>query len=76
MPIYEYYCSDCQTSFELLRPKRKADDRVECKRCEGRNTSRMISLFAAHSDGRAVAGTGGGCAGCAPSGACSTCGTH
>jgi hypothetical protein len=33
----------------------------------------MLSLFAAHSDGRSLAGSGGSCAGCTPSAACSSC---
>jgi len=76
MPIYEYYCSECNSTFEMLRPKRKAGDLPLCKHCSGSKTSRTISLFAAHSDGRAVAGSGGGCGSCAPSGACATCRTH
>jgi putative FmdB family regulatory protein len=76
MPIYEYYCSDCNTTFELLRPKRQANELAVCKGCSGSHTSRTISVFAAHSGGRALAGSGGGCAGCAPSAGCATCRTH
>jgi putative FmdB family regulatory protein len=76
MPIYEYYCSDCNSKFELLRPKSKADDLSICKRCQGTHTSRAISVFAAHSGGKALAGSGGGCAGCAPSSACVSCRSH
>jgi len=73
MPIYEYYCSDCDAKFEVLRPKSKADEAPLCKRCHGIHTTRMLSLFAAHSDGRSLAGRGGSCAGCTPSAACSSC---
>jgi putative FmdB family regulatory protein len=73
MPIYEFYCSDCSSKFEVLRPRSEADDPSICKHCQGTHTSRVVSLFAAHSDGRALAGSGGGCAGCAPSSACATC---
>jgi putative FmdB family regulatory protein len=79
MPVYEYYCADCRTKFEALRPMSKADAPIQCKQCESMHTSRAISLFAAYSKGdggasRAVAG-GGGCGGCA-GGTCSTCGHH
>ncbi len=76
MPIYEYYCHDCGTRFEMLRPRSKADEPAACQHCQGTRTSRAISLFAAHSDGKVVAGAGGGCAGCTPSSACATCGSH
>jgi putative FmdB family regulatory protein len=76
MPIYEYYCRDCKTKFEALRPMSKADAPIACKQCEGKHTSRMLSRFAAHSGGKAVAGTGGGgCASCG-GGSCSTCGVN
>jgi putative FmdB family regulatory protein len=73
MPIYEYYCKDCSATFELLRPKRQADERAVCKKCNGASTTRTISVFAAHSGGRALAGSGGGCAGCTPSAGCAGC---
>jgi putative FmdB family regulatory protein len=76
MPVYEYYCRDCKTKFEALRPMSKADAPIACKQCEGKHTSRMLSRFAAHSGGKAVAGTGGGgCASCG-GGSCSTCGVN
>jgi len=76
MPVYEYYCRDCKTKFEALRPMSKADAPIACKQCEGKHTRRMLSQFAAHSGGKAVAGTGGGgCASCG-GGSCSTCGAN
>ena len=48
MPLYEYYCADCQTKFETLRPMSKADEPIQCKQCESVKTSRVLSLFAAH----------------------------
>jgi putative FmdB family regulatory protein len=47
MPLYEYYCADCRTKFETLRPMSKADDPIQCKSCESMRTSRALSLFAA-----------------------------
>ena len=76
MPIYEYRCDDCDLTFEVLRRKRQADDAITCKRCDSSSTSRAISLFAAQSNGRALAGNGGGCAGCTSTGGCSTCRSH
>jgi len=78
MPVYEYYCADCQTKFEALRPMSKADEPIQCRNCESMHTSRAISLFAAFSKGeggtsQAIAGAGSGCSACA-GGTCSTCG--
>lgn len=75
MPVYEYYCTDCRTKFEVLRPMSKADAPIACKKCQGKHTSRILSVFAAHSEGKAISGVGGGsgCATCG-GGSCSTCG--
>lgn len=67
MPLYEYYCADCQTKFETLRPMSKADEPIQCKHCESMRTSRVLSLFAAHTGTRESglpAGSGGGGCGC------------
>ncbi len=72
MPLYEYYCADCHTKFEALRPMSKADETIQCKHCESMHTSRVLSLFAAHtkSEGGSSAsaqsftGHGGGGCGC------------
>lgn len=73
MPLYEYVCQDCGTHFDLLRPIKDADRPAECEVCHSDHSSRQLSLFNAQSEGRAVAGTGGDCAGCA-GGSCASCG--
>lgn len=75
MPLYEYYCTDCHTKFEAIRPMRKADAPIQCKNCEGTHTSRTLSLFAAHIQGQAVGslistGNNGFRGGCCGGGAC------
>ncbi len=77
MPIYEYHCADCRTTFERLRPMSQANAPAACVRCGSSDTSRAISLFSAISKSssgatHAVRGTGGGCASCA-GGSCATC---
>ena len=62
MPLYEYFCSDCNTTFDALRPMKKSDQPIACKECEGDHTTRVLSLFFAHSEGQAVRGASGGCA--------------
>jgi putative FmdB family regulatory protein len=75
MPVYEYFCTDCRTKFEVLRPMSKANAPIACAKCSGKHTNRVLSVFAAHSEGKAVsgAGGGGGCATCG-GGSCSSCG--
>jgi len=77
MPLYEYYCADCKIKFEALRRMSQADDPIACVRCQGTNTSRTISTFAAISKGsggesRSLGDTSG-CASCSAT-SCATCG--
>lgn len=77
MPLYEYRCAECHTTFAKLRPMSQADAPAPCAACGSSATSRAISLFSAISksrDGgtRAVSGTGGGCASCG-GGSCASC---
>ena len=50
MPLYEYYCSDCTSKFELLVSHQYADD-VVCKKCHGEKVRRLLSVFARTSGG-------------------------
>lgn len=79
MPVYEYYCSECRTPFEVLRSMSAADAPVNCINCGTREgVNRTISVFARIGSGErsAEAGlggspvnAGGGCCG-------GTCGCH
>lgn len=75
MPLYEYKCSDCRTQFDALRSISKADAPIACQDCQGENTSRMLSLFFAHSDGRTITQSASACTSCSTH-ACSTCGVN
>lgn len=47
MPLYEYYCQECDGIFEALRPMREASWAVPCPVCD-RDSQRIISAsFAA-----------------------------
>lgn len=72
MPVYEYICLDCGERFDALRSMAAADAPIACQGCSSQHTSRTISVFAAHSGGRVVAGGGSSCGSCA-GGACSSC---
>ena len=81
MPIYEYNCSICSSTFEKLRPMSQMDDEAHCPDCGG-DSRRQLSVFASFSagsdgsDGESVpvgggsgGGSGGGCCG----GSCGAC---
>ena len=44
MPIYEYYCANCNVEFEALRPASRSSDSVACKTC-GVESERQLSTF-------------------------------
>ncbi|MGA7732112.1 MAG: zinc ribbon domain-containing protein [Chloroflexia bacterium] len=65
MPIYEYFCSQCKSAFEKLRPMGASDAEVSCPRC-GSKVRRMLSVVAAvsrNSEARQSYGGGCGCGG-------------
>ncbi len=74
MPLYEYYCSNCRTKFDALRPMSEADVAIKCEKCESPRTARVLSLFFANAgsrgDGASLGDFGGGGGGCACGGQC------
>ena len=50
MPLYEYYCSDCKSKFELLVSRQHADD-IVCMKCHSEKVRRLLSVFAVASGG-------------------------
>ena len=44
MPIYEYYCANCNVEFEAIRPASQADAPVSCKNCN-QPGERQLSTF-------------------------------
>jgi len=53
MPLYEYYCLDCEQKFEKLVPIEDRDEGVACPSCRGLHTERSLSLFAIRVNGAA-----------------------
>jgi putative FmdB family regulatory protein len=76
MPLYEYYCRECQSKFELLRAMSRSDEPGTCLQGH-EGAQRVFSVFAAFSndEGGAQAVAGGGCAACA-GGHCATCAAY
>ena len=46
MPLYEYRCSDCSTTFEMRRAFSKASDPASCPRCASRRTRKVFGTIA------------------------------
>ncbi|MGO9269282.1 MAG: FmdB family zinc ribbon protein [Terriglobia bacterium] len=44
MPIFEYKCRDCGTTFERI--VYSSSDRVACKSCDGERVDKQLSVFA------------------------------
>jgi len=44
MPIYEYFCSLCNSKFEMLRPVSKSNEDAVCPICRS-NAKRIFSSF-------------------------------
>jgi putative FmdB family regulatory protein len=46
MPIYEYYCGDCRSKFEVLTSYEASQGKMLCATCHGANTRKLLSLVA------------------------------
>ena len=44
MPIYEYFCINCKTEFELVRPFSEADKGAVCPKCHSA-ARKLVSSF-------------------------------
>ncbi len=49
MPIYEYYCAECGSEFDLMRSVSQADDPAPCQGC-GNPARRQLTTFSFKSD--------------------------
>ena len=47
MPIFEYTCSDCKKTFDILHKGAENKDLVECPDCHPRNAVKKFSSFSA-----------------------------
>ena len=51
MPIFEYQCMDCHTTFERLILRADNAAAPACPQCHGEQTAKQFSTFSAHSGG-------------------------
>ncbi|MCH8995351.1 MAG: zinc ribbon domain-containing protein [Chloroflexi bacterium] len=68
MPLYEYHCQTCRTTFELLRPMNDSSEPSTCPAGHS-GATRVVSLVAARAKEGDDMTAGGGCA-CSAGGAC------
>lgn len=77
MPIYEFRCGSCRTTFETLCRDTRAEG-VVCPQCGGTSLSRLISTFAISRNltpcGTPAAEAAPGCGYNAQRGGCGRCG--
>lgn len=46
MPLYEYYCHDCNARFDLLTSYQNADTNIICQECHSPRVRRLLSVVA------------------------------
>jgi putative FmdB family regulatory protein len=46
MPVYDYFCHDCQKSFERVLTIREHDgENIKCPHCGGANVEQVVAAF-------------------------------
>ncbi|MCP3685440.1 MAG: zinc ribbon domain-containing protein [bacterium] len=45
MPVYEYECSDCKNTCEVIRTVEERDYPIQCDKCKNNNLKRKLSIF-------------------------------
>jgi len=53
MPLFEYKCRDCGTSFEKIVPSSASE--VVCKQCASPHVEKLLSVFAVGAPSRSKA---------------------
>lgn len=73
MPIYEFECKKCNTSFEKLLKRMDEKAKEPCPACGSKETVRKLSVFAAASSSGVKSDASpmpGGCGRCGGPGPC------
>lgn len=74
MPIYEFYCSDCNKAFDVLCSMKSDLSSITCDTCQGKNVSKKVSSFATSGGTKTLDLGGGSEQGGGHS--CGSCSTH
>ncbi len=46
MPLYEYECKTCESSFEVLQSINEVDTELACPECDSFETAKVFAPFA------------------------------
>lgn len=66
MPLYEYRCEDCHTTFEKFVRSFSSNGDIHCPECDSEDVDKAFSTFA--TSGTATKSSASTAANCAPSG--------
>lgn len=61
MPLYEYRCTECDHSFEILQRMGEGADGLDCPSCGEPRVEKQFSTFAAGSGSGTSNGVGASC---------------
>lgn len=59
MPIYEFFCKDCNTIFNFFARTVNTEKRPLCPKCHKRKLDRQVSMFASVGKAKETGGEGG-----------------
>ena len=68
MPIYEFDCPSCGTSFDKLVRSASAVSEVACPSCDSQHVKKKLSLFSSRVAGGTRSSASSAAASCAPGG--------
>lgn len=51
MPLFEYVCTDCTTSYDVLHKGRENEELIVCPSCGSRAYAKKLSTFATAASG-------------------------
>ena len=69
MPIYEFKCKECGTTFEYLCFRSTGEDKGPCPSCGSKESEKQLSTFSSVASGSGLGlGSGSASTSCAPHG--------
>jgi putative FmdB family regulatory protein len=60
MPIYEFHCDACDTTFDTMTTMNARDQKIPCPKCGSKKTGRKLSVVAVGGPAAGAQGAPGG----------------